>query len=104
MIRTLESAAARRSRSGPAAASSTSASWLKTRLSAASGSVVKRQIARRSAGAGVKDESAARVRNWPRCHCATWYGPLPTRCASAVSPAQRALGIALHTWAGMTRT
>ena len=66
MTRSSVSAAARCDCAGGPACSSSSASLARTRLSAASGSVVKRQTRRRMAGAGCQAESASSVTVVPR--------------------------------------
>ena len=104
MSRTVESAAARPTRSGPIAASRRSASWLSTRLSAASGSLVKRQITRRRPGVSLAVVSAASTRYCPRSHRSIRNGPLPTSRVVLVSAAQEAIGIASQMCFGMTRT
>jgi hypothetical protein len=104
MSRTVVSDSARLTRSGPIAVSRRSASWLSTRLSAASGSLVKRQMTRCRPGVSWAAESAVRMRNCPRSHRSTRYGPLPTRFAVLVSAAHDSIGTPPHTCFGMIRT
>ena len=106
MVANAESASTRSTRLGAPRVSIRSASWESSRLSAASGSPVKRQttpvIPGRSAAARV--ESAATDRNSPRRQPVTRYAPLPTSRAIAVSAAHASRGMALQTWRGITRT
>ena len=70
----------------------------------AAGSLVKRQMTRRSSGGSGAAESSVSSRNWPRSRRSTRNGPLPTRRATLVSAAHDASGSGSHTCLGRTRT
>ena len=99
---TLVSGSTRATREGGPRCSTRSASPASSMLMAASGSGTKRQTTRSMFVAA--PGTASSRSDSPGTQAATRYFPLPTTCASAVSPAHCSRGIASQMCAGRTRT